>query len=137
MSARALGGAVLVEGTDALRAMKFGISAAARERRRNGMNPGPALAALLQVCDEALSHNGHQDRPDPLVEEPSPVEVIDSATAAELTGYTRRHICRIGDSLGGQRLANGTWHFRRGAVEDYVRARDATRRSGGVPSDAA
>ncbi|SIS22236.1 hypothetical protein [Williamsia sterculiae] len=137
MTARALGGAVLVEGVEALRALKFGVSAAARERRRNGMNPGPALAALLQVCDEALSHNGHRDTPTTPIEELSPVEVIDSATAATLTGYTRRHVCRIGVSLGGQRLANGTWHFRRGAVEDYVRARDATRRSGGIPLDAA
>lgn len=121
MSARALGDALLVEGANHLRSLKFALAAWSRQHKTNGMRPPPWYPELLNAVDTALaatSDIGPTDvHPTPELAT-SDVEVIDTATAATILGCTDRHVRRIATSLGGKRNRGG-WYFERDAVETY------------------
>ena len=118
MSARALGYAVLVEGEGELRALKFALAAAVRECRRNGKALSPFLGTLIEVVYAAMSEPGPADGHSDIPDAESEVELIDTATAAEILGVTPRHLRRLAPSLDGTRTRNG-WVFHRGSVSDY------------------
>jgi hypothetical protein len=135
VSARALGSAVLIEGEEALRYLKFAQLALVRKLERDGLKPHPELTAIADATCAALqsmSQVGQVDGSDEVVaQECSPDELIGTVEAAQILGVTRRQAVRLARSLDGQQLPNGTWVFRRGAVEDYRKARrDARSRSG-------
>jgi hypothetical protein len=51
-------------------------------------------------------------------------KLISSRQAAELLGYSKRHVNRIAESLGGQ-VVDGSRVFRLSQVVDYAEGRDA------------
>lgn len=120
MSARALGDALLVEGANHLRSLKFALTAWSRQHRTNGMRPPPWLDELRTAVDTALeaSNPGPTDVRNTPQPAPSELNMIDTATAATILGCTDRHVRRIATSLGGHRTRNG-WYFDRDAVETY------------------
>ena len=124
MSARPLGGAVLVEGAAELRALLLSVVGTKKRFRRDGHAVGPQYDELESAARQALSANGTTDfRPDPPAAE-SVVDPIGTAEAAEILGCGTRNVTRIASSLGGQRIRR-QWIFSRAEVLDYAEgARD-------------
>ena len=56
-------------------------------------------------------------------EQSEPEKLIGSRQAADITGYTQRHVNRIAPSLGGVRV-DKRWVFRESDVRDYAEGRN-------------
>ncbi|MDS1115295.1 hypothetical protein RD149_16170 [Gordonia westfalica] len=130
---RVLGEAILIEGTEALLAIKYSARAATRARKLNGAAPFPELTALLASADKALnaitSRYGHEDGPDESDAALSDPELVDTATAAAILKVSPRQARRLARTLEGKQLATGCWVFDRSTVEDYARSRHHARRT--------
>ncbi len=103
--------AVLLTG-NALDAARYAVHIAQDHRRRNGLPPLAALAALAA----AMSPGGHADTPAPLVGE---ADYMTTDEAAALLGCSERHVRRMAPALGG-RLVGGRWLVDRQAVAEHI-----------------
>lgn len=130
---RVLGEAILIEGTEALLAIKYSARAGVRFRKLNGSAPFPELIALLASADKALdavtSRSGHKDGHDEADTALSDPELIDTATAAAILKVSPRQARRLARTLEGKQLNTGCWVFDRSTVEDYARSRHHARRT--------
>jgi hypothetical protein len=72
-----------------------------------------------------VSSSGHQGVSCGTESTQDPDDLIDTETAAEILGCTRRHARRLVADLDGQSIA-GRWVFSRSAVEEYAEAKGAT-----------
>lgn len=135
---RVLGEAILIEGPEALLAVKYSVHAAMRARKRNGVAPFPESLALLASANKALdavqSRIGREDGPDDLDEALSDPELIDTTTAATILKVSPRQVRRLARTLEGKQLPTGGWVFERTTVEDYAGSRRyASRRARHAP----
>ncbi len=133
MTARALGTVVQVEDETSLRYLKFAAVAGMEKLKRSGKSAPPVLTELYHAAAAAysqVSEGGRGDGPEQTgVQSLSPTELIGTAEAADILGLTQRQIRRLGSTLDGEQMANGSWVFQRVAVEDYREARrDARQR---------
>ena len=126
----------MIEGEAALKYLKFAAKAGVHKLEYNGTAAHPELVGIFEAAHAALlsvSQVGHVDGPDEVAaQECSPDELIGTVEAAQILGVTRRQTVRLARSLDGQQLPNGTWVFRRGAVEDYKEARRDARQGSGT-----
>lgn len=95
-----------------------------------GFRTAPAPWAVQSLYDRldaevrAMSRPGHQNGCGE--EQSEPEKLIGSRQAADITGYTQRHVNRIAPSLGGV-LVDKRWVFRESVVRTYTEERDGLR----------
>ncbi|WP_440713106.1 hypothetical protein [Gordonia sp. FQ] len=127
MSIRNLGPAVLIEGEQALKLLKFVARAGVHRLSYNGMNTRAAEALYTTAANAltaAASDPGPADQPHtPDTPESEPTDLIDAASAAQILRCSTRHVRRLARDLDGTQLPHGAWTFRRGTVEEYAAAK--------------
>jgi hypothetical protein len=89
------------------------------DRRRLQGIPIPGWLSEHYQRMRAMSATGHQIDSEVTQSEP---ELIGVAEAAQITGYSQRHIRRIASDLDGQKVGPN-WMFSRRAVQDYAEGR--------------
>lgn len=101
-----------------LPAIRYCVAETVRRRLLTGA-PVPEWMRRLDHHLRAMSAHG----PKPVAVQPqSETEVIDTATAAQILGCSRRHVTRLAADLDGQQIA-GRWIFHHHNVTEYAQAK--------------
>lgn len=117
------GNAILLQGA-ALRTVQFyffiGVNKKKVESRKE---PTTYVHRILEELNEATRQEQRERHGDVAIRTIPEASLIDSSEAAEILGYTRRHVQRIARSLDGRRAGSGAgaWQFDRDVVVAYRR----------------